>query len=87
MTQRVATLLSFYLIQKSYHTDKKLVNYQKKFLIKNTFKVVLWYLSNDFILLNTVFNFKLSFKLKIHPKTRTFKNLEEISEKPVVTLR
>ena len=36
------------------------------------------------MLLNTVF--KLNFKLKVDPKTFTFKTLKEISQKPVETL-
>ena len=39
------------------------------------FRVPLQYLFNIFILFNTIFNFKL---LKIDPKMRFFKNLEEI---------
>ena len=39
-----------------------------------------------FVQLNTVFNPKLNFKLKIDPKTATFKNLEEVSQKLVATL-
>ena len=46
----------------------------KNFLI-NTFKVALQYLYNVVILLKTVLNLKLSFKLKIDPKTCTLKNL------------
>ena len=33
---------------------------------------------NVFKVFNMVFNLKLNFKLKIDPKMRTFKNLEEI---------
>jgi len=50
------------------------------FDLKNTFKVALQYLSNVVILLKTVFNLKLHFKLKIDQKTCTFKNLEEIQK-------
>ena len=49
----------------------------KTFFNKNIFKVALQYIFNGVILLNTVFNFKLSYKLKIDPKTCTFKSLEE----------
>ena len=45
-------------------------------LKKKTFKVALQYLFNIFILLNIVSY--LNFKLKIHPKMCTFKNLEKI---------
>ena len=48
------------------------------FLLKNTFKVALQYLSNVFILFKTVSYFKLNFKLKIDHKMCTFKSLEEI---------
>ena len=40
----------------------------------------LQYHFNAFVLLKTVFNLKLKFKLKIDPKTSTFKNLEEIQK-------
>ena len=40
----------------------------KFFLLKNIFKVALQHLFNNFILLNTVFNLKLNFKLKVDPK-------------------
>ena len=51
----------------------------KSFFINNTFKVVLEYLFNVFILFNTVFYLKLNFNLKkIDPKMCTFKNLEKI---------
>ena len=56
----------------------KLLVIIKKFSLKNTFKVALQYLFKFFILINTVFNFKLNFRLKIDPKMCTFKNLEEI---------
>ena len=49
-----------------------------RIFIKITCKVPLQYLFNVFILFNIVFNHKLNFKLKIDPKMRTFKNLEEI---------
>ena len=52
--------------------------HHKTFLLKNLFKVILQYLINVFILFNTIFYIKLKFKLKIDPKMRTFKNLEEI---------
>ena len=56
-------------------------HHQNIFLLKNTFKVALHYLFNVVILLSTVFNLKLSFKLKIDPKTcSSFKNLEEIQK-------
>ena len=42
------------------------------------FQVALQYLFNLFILLNTIFNFKLNLTLKVDPKMCTFKNLEEI---------
>ena len=58
----------------------------KNVLLKNTFKVAFQYLFNVVILLNIVFNLKLNLKLKTDPKTCTFKNLEEIFEKPVATL-
>ena len=51
------------------------------FFIKNTFKVTLQYLINFFTLFNTVSYIKLNFKLKIDPKMRTFKNLEETKKK------
>ena len=56
-------------------------------MFKNIFKVALLFLFNLVILLNTVFNLKLNFKLKVDPKTFTFKNLEVISLKPVATLK
>ena len=52
----------------------------KFFFIKKSFKVALQYLFNFVLLLNTVFNLKLNFKLKIDPKTCTFKILKSISE-------
>ena len=53
-------------------------------LLENTFKVTLQYLFNAFILFNTVSYIKLNFKLKIDPKMRTFKNLEETKKKKTV---
>ena len=47
----------------------------KKKLLKNIFKVELQYLFNVFIQFDIIFNHQL---LKIDPKMRTFKNLEEI---------
>ena len=38
------------------------------------------YIFNGVILPSTVFNLKLCFKLKINPKTCTFKNLEKIQK-------
>ena len=67
---------------KIYHRDKNNLSSSKKIWSKNTFKVALLYLFDVVILLNTNFNFKL----KIDSKTCTFKNLEEISQKPVATL-
>ena len=58
--------------------DKKICHYQTFFKLKNTFKVVLQYLFNVFILCNTVCYLKLNFKRKIDPKMRPFKNREEI---------
>ena len=72
------------LTQKIYHIDKKKLSSLKIFLSKNTFEVSLQYLFNVFILFNTVF--LLKFKLKVDPKTRTFKNLEKICLKSVATL-
>ena len=39
-------------------------------ILFNTFKVILQYLFNIYILLNSVFNLKLIFKLRIDPKVR-----------------
>ena len=64
-----------------YHMDKNLLSSSKTFLLKNTFEVAVQHLFNVVILFNTVFYLKLSFKLKIDPKTCTFKNLEEFSQK------
>ena len=50
----------------------------KNFFNKNSLKVALLYLFRVFILFNIVFNLKLNFKLKIDPKMRTFKMLEEV---------
>ena len=52
--------------------------HHQKFFSLKTFEVALQCLFNVFILFNTVFYFKLNFKLKIDPKMCTFKNLEEI---------
>ena len=65
------------LTQKIYHVDKNLCHHQNFFFLKNTFKVALQYLFDVFKLFNIVFNLLLDFKLKIDPKIRTFKNLEE----------
>ena len=51
------------------------------FLLKNAFKVTVQYLFNVVILLSTVNNLKLSFKLKINSKTSNFKNLKQTSQK------
>ena len=65
---------NFNLTQKIYHVDKIFVT--STFL--NTFKLALQYLFNVLLLFNTVFYFKLNFKLKIDPKMSFFKNLEKI---------
>ena len=52
--------------------------YHQNYLFLNTLKVTLRYLLNVIILFNNLFYFTLNFKLKIDPKTCTFKNLEEI---------
>ena len=57
-----------------------LLNNKKHFSLKNTFKVALQYLFNEFIL------FKLNFKLDIDPKMRTLENLEKFLKKRVATL-
>ena len=53
----------------------------KIFLLKNTFIFALKYLSNVFMIFNTVSYINLNFKLKIDPKICTFKNLEKIKIK------
>ena len=45
--------------------------------LKITIEVALTYVSNVFILFNTVFHLKLSFQLKVDPKVCNFKNLKE----------
>ena len=70
--------MKFQLKQKVYHIDKSSRHHKKKQLLKNTVKVALQYFFNVFILFNLVFNLKFNFKLKIDPKMRTLKNLEEI---------
>ena len=50
-------------------------------------KVDLQYIFKVVILLNTVLNLKISFKPKIDPEVCTFKNMEEISQKSVATLK
>ena len=55
-------------------------------LLKNTFKVVLQYLFNVAIPLDTVFYLILIFKLKIDSKTWNFKNLEKICQKHLATM-
>ena len=63
---------------------KKIFHINKIFLLQfflNTFKVTLQYIFNVFIPFNTVFNLKLNFKLKIHPKMHTFKSLEKFEKK------
>ena len=50
----------------------------KKKLLKNTFKVILQYLFNLYLLFNTVSYIKFNFKLKIDTKMCTLKNLKEI---------
>ena len=50
------------------------------FLLKNTLKIALQYLFNVFVLFKKVFYLKLIFKLKIHQKKCTFKNLEKICQ-------
>ena len=54
--------------------------------MRNTFKIAFQYLFKVVILSKTVFYLKLNFILKINPKTCTFENLEEISQKPFATL-
>ena len=54
-------------------------------LLKNTFKISLHYLFS-LILFNTIFYLKLNFMLKIDPKSFTYKNLEEFSQKPLSTV-
>ena len=44
------------------------------FLLKNTVKIALQYLFNDFKLFNSFFNLKLNFKLRVDPKMHTFKS-------------
>ena len=51
-----------------------------KNIIKKHFKVAIQYLFNVFILISIVSNLKLRFKLKVYPKTCTFKHLEEVSQ-------
>ena len=63
-----------------YKFQKQFENYLSNF--KNTFKVALQYLLNVFTLLNT----NSYFKLKIDPKTCTFKNTEKIFQKHLATL-
>ena len=57
---------------------KKIFDFDKKFIFKNTFKLSLQCLFNVFILFNIVLNLKLNSKQKIDPKMRKFKNLEKI---------
>ena len=66
------------MTRRIYHTDKIFCYYQKKIYVKNTCKEALLYLFNVVILFNQVFYPKLSFKLKVDPKTYNFKNQEEI---------
>ena len=74
------------MTQKNYHVDKTFCHHQKIFFLQNAYKVALQRLFNNFILFNISFNLKFSFKLKIDPKMRTFKNMEEIWKKRVATL-
>ena len=64
------------MTQKIYHVDKNLCHHQIFFF--NTFKVALQYYFNVFKLFNIIFNLEFNLKLKIDPKMRSFKNLEEI---------
>ena len=79
-------------LKKSIIKIKNISHYQKFFLFKNIFEVPLQYLFDVVMLLNTVFNLQLNFKLKINQKMYSFKNLrnlenlEEISQKLVASL-
>ena len=64
--------------KKNYKLDRIFCCHQFFFFLKNTFKVAQQYFFNIFILFYIGFNLQLNFKLKIDPKMRTFKNLEEI---------
>ena len=66
--------------------DKQFLSSSFFFLLQNTFKVVLQYFFNVFILFNTFSYLRLNFKLKINPKICTFKNLEKICQKHLATL-
>ena len=74
-----------------YMVSDKISNWHKRFMmkinflwfyqiffLKSTFKIAKQYLLNIFILFYIVIKTKLNFKIKIDPKMRTFKNLEEI---------
>ena len=66
------------MTQKIYYEDNIFCHPQNFFFLKKILNVALQYLFNAFILFIIVFNLKLNFKLKIDPKMRTFKNLEDI---------
>ena len=74
-SSKILILIKF---QKTYNINKKFLSLLKLFMLKNIFKVALQYLSNVFILFDTVSYLKLNFKLKVDLKMCTFKNLEEI---------
>ena len=74
------------IVKFRFETDKSFLSSSKVFLLKSTFKVALQYFFNVVILFNTIIYLRINFKIKIDPKVCTFKNLEEISQKPVATL-
>ena len=57
---------------------KKNCHHQKTFFNKYILEVALQNLFSVSILFNIVYNLLLQFILKIQPKMRTFKNLEEV---------
>ena len=69
------------MTRKIYPIDKIFCHLHFFIIKKNIFKVALQYLFNVFMILNVVLDVKLKFKLKVDPKIRTFKTLENIKKK------
>ena len=78
----------YMLICKISFNKKKIIEikcfFHKFFLLLNkNIRLPSQRLFNNFILLNKVFILKLNFKQKVVPKSCTFINMKEISQRPV----